>query len=790
MTNDIDKTYNRPVGMQENVISQILPTSNKMSSAGEEEIVAEVDEPPDKQLSPSAGTPMPNLLERNRGSDYFKSTPPRFDRRESLLTRALITDSELSPHDDQPEPIRPTRPMSTSSNQSNVSTISTVELTSDGGITSPDRTDTPSPPLPQTAFAGLDLLGPKVTFNDQTAIGNDGKEQTLPSANLRASQEKAVEAGLGRKRCISFACGRNTQPTPAAIETSSATADSHASVISPTPAAPPKRACMLKFVCPTRASKQQESNTKDAHTSRLRSPPPANEKLLFPLPERQSRLHRDSDSTIREVSPKSVPQSPSAVRSRKPQSLNHADLRHSEATRFHEFASSVEEVDEWIHESTVHRHKMTIGDTLKKENAIRRLGEEAEEEALQDEEDEDDDDDENEEDAMDDDDDDEDNHSDLGNETDNEAGFADSDDDSDTRSDYQFWTPGGTTAATSNDHIEHIRPTVPRVASDSSLESTTRKDQLNPIERSTPSKSRRATRRPKVRPGTPDLPDSTDFVCGTLDEDRPLEQAYVSCLMERKRSKHTLVPQDIDPSFPTSDLEDDDEDDDAHHSEDNLWIKGQLDDLEDGALQGRGRHHVSPHRKSPLHSPRRLRSPAAVRRGTVHRSPPPRRLLGHSPRRVRSPPPARGYKSPPPSRRTSLAGSPDNCVQGIDFTPLSRRPNLTHTKSLPRHSNRFTQCFEAHLSGLDEDESVENFSDKSNRFHDRGAIDIVKGLENKRQRRREKQLHKQCRNNGKEKWRKPQPGKGAERMRELGLEMAGKGRRLHGQAKAQYMLSI
>ncbi|KAI9775444.1 MAG: hypothetical protein M1835_005827 [Candelina submexicana] len=768
-----------------------------MPSAGEEDLAAEVDEPPDEQSSSFAVTPQPYAFGRIRGSDYFKSTP-RFDRRESLLTRALVNDSELSSHDDQSEPVRPTRAMSTTSNQSTVSTMSTVELTSDGGITSPARTDTPSPPLPQTAFAGLDLLEPKGTSNVQPIISNDSKEQDLQSVQVRATQETAVEAGLGRRRCITFACGRNSKPALPTTETPNSNGDSHASIICPAPAAPPKRACMLKFVCPTRASKQQEPIAKDVHRHRLQSPPPASHKLLSALPERHPRLHRDSDSTVRATTPKSVPQSINDTRSRL-QRGNFTDFRYSEATRFHEFASSVDEVDEWIHESTVHRHKMTIGDTLKKENAIRQLGEEAEEEALQDEEEEDEDDEENEDEAVedddDDDDDDQDNQSDLGNETDNEAGFADSDDESDTRSDFLFWTPGGTTATTSIDHIEHIRPTIPRVASDSSLEATNLNDQLNAVKQPNTFNARRMARRPKIRPGTPDLPDSTDFVCGTLDEDRPLEQAYVSCLRERKRSKHTLIPQDIDPSFPTSDLEDDDEKDDDHGSEDNLWIKGQLDNYEEGALHGRGRR-VSPQRKSPLHSPKRLWSPAPVRRGTVHRSPPPRWLFGHSPKRVRSPTFAHIHRSPSSTRRTSFATSSNEQVQGIEFTPLSRRPDLTHTKSLPRHSNPFIRCFRNPLSGLVEDGSIakrrsDDFDHPARELHNRGAIDIVKGLENKRQRRKEKQMHKHCRNFGKEKWRKPQPGKGAERMREVGLEMAGKGRGgNHGQDNAQYMLSI
>jgi hypothetical protein len=64
--------------------------------------------------------------------------------------------------------------------------------------------------------------------------------------------------------------------------------------------------------------------------------------------------------------------------------------------------------------------------------------------------------------------------------------------------------------------------------------------------------------------------------------------------------------------------------------------------------------------------------------------------------------------------------------------------------------------------------------------HTRGAIDIVKGLEQKRQRRKEKFYKK---NKGHVE-RRPLPGKGAERMRELGLLMAGK-----TGAQDPYMLS-
>jgi len=68
----------------------------------------------------------------------------------------------------------------------------------------------------------------------------------------------------------------------------------------------------------------------------------------------------------------------------------------------------------------------------------------------------------------------------------------------------------------------------------------------------------------------------------------------------------------------------------------------------------------------------------------------------------------------------------------------------------------------------------------------RGAIDIVKGLEKKRQRRKEKMWQKMCAKNAAkgEKAYKVKPGKGAERMREVGLEL----QRYHG--KGEHILSV
>ncbi|KAK9449547.1 uncharacterized protein V1518DRAFT_416300 [Limtongia smithiae] len=71
-----------------------------------------------------------------------------------------------------------------------------------------------------------------------------------------------------------------------------------------------------------------------------------------------------------------------------------------------------------------------------------------------------------------------------------------------------------------------------------------------------------------ARPSTPPIsmiPDSSDFVCGTMDEDKPIEAAYFSALDEHARLHHKLCPQDIDPSFPEE--PDSDEENDSHHSD-------------------------------------------------------------------------------------------------------------------------------------------------------------------------------------------------------------------------------
>ncbi|EXF77198.1 hypothetical protein CFIO01_13252 [Colletotrichum fioriniae PJ7] len=299
-----------------------------------------------------------------------------------------------------------------------------------------------------------------------------------------------------------------------------------------------------------------------------------------------------------------------------------------------------------------------------------------------------------------------------------------------------------------NESSQFHEPSLPEQLSDSSIAS-----------HSSLRARRGRAQRIKIRPGTPELPDSTDFVCGTLDEDRPMEDAYMSCLAARRREKLQLIPQDIDPSFPASDPEDEGEEEiynPVHHSsDDEMFFHGKMEDLHhknDRSRRQKKAEHTPPKR---FHSPppiKRRASPAPKNRGRS-----PRRLFdGPSPRRLRSPAPQM-LKSPP--------ASPRNGHGAITFKTLASRPGLTVTKSLPRPPSMFPHMAKGRRSKA-----------PANDLHIRGAIDIVKGLERKRQRRKEKFYQKYCNRarKGQVPERKPQRGLGCERMRELGLLMAGK----------------
>jgi hypothetical protein len=547
-----------------------------------------------------------------------------------------------------------------------------------------------------------------------------------------------------------FACGKKEEKKKPTVEAPKPEPASQ-------PEEPPKRVCTIKFACPSKVSTDASSQSNKPRV-RMVSPAPSARRIpSSPKP----KIHRDSDSTVRNSSPASVRKAPVIDRARR-LSLT-SDLARCDAYRFHEFASSEEEIEDWTQVSTCHRNRLTVSDTLKVENELRQLAEEVDEEALEE-------DDEDEVIEMDDDDDDlleeDGNNSDAtdeGFQSDDENGFAVSDDESDAGSDYNWWAPGPSTAATSVEHLEKLRLTMTRTVSESSVGSP---ESHKGFEFPAKLHSKRKKTRPvNIRAPSPELPDSTDFVCGTLDEDRPLEQAYKSTLERRRAAKHKPTPQDIDPTFPTSDpeLSDDDEDEDdvpetanLVSESDNYFMPHGRMDLIDG--DPRGRRKEAPKKRSPAQSPKRFRSPPPAKR-TVHRSPPPRKLFGTSPRRLHSPPPPMRLRSPPPTRRgsTNPVATPQRTEMAIRFDGLGARPALITSASVPRTPL---------TPGPNPIEYEEDEFDE-NDMPVRRAIDIQVGLEKKKQRRKDQLYRKLHRKTAKEK--RPAPGRGAERMREMGL---------------------
>ncbi|KAM4057126.1 GTP-binding protein SAR1 [Hirsutella rhossiliensis] len=607
-------------------------------------------------------------------------SPQRFQRtairqpsgQSSLLTKAIMGPSD---DDDNHEHMSSTRAdnQRRRSMTSNASVASTADLTSDTGLTSPCRTNTPSPPIPEMISMHLD-----------------------------------AEISDTKKRCIQFACAakpiQHDQPAArpgAASRTTSAQE-------------PPRRPC-IRFACPSAPTPTSDT---------FAGPPHA------PVPKPPSANTSSQPMSLRRPSSKITLTRPKFLRA------NSKDLS-KDSSQFHEFASGTAREEEWIRQEVpVITTKLTINDTLTKENRIRRLGAEAEEEALEEEEAEAATDDEelDELDGGDDDDQDEDDDGEKAEEddsdgyyTDEETGFADSDEEEDDDENMRLWMPSHAINLRQNLTMVPARRTyLHEPQSDSSV--------------ATNGSIRRVKmKRAKPSSDTPDLPDSTDFVCGTLDEDRPLEEAYLSCLAARRNGKLRIIPQDIDPSFPASDPDDDDEEDIynpvAHDSDTDVMVHGEMEDLHHGQDRSRRR------RKSEHASPRKYRSPAPKR----HHSPPPKTL-----------------------------GSPRQGAH-VQFQ-LAGRPNTTHTKSLPRPAALFPY--------LKKERNMKYHHGSD--LHVRGAIDIFKGLERKRQRRKEKFYQKYCNRarRGQIPERKPQPGRGAERMKELGLLMAGK------KEQGNYVLSI
>ncbi|KAL2164489.1 hypothetical protein VTH06DRAFT_3705 [Thermothelomyces fergusii] len=735
-----------------NVLAWSTTHSANVEPSVEGETCAETDEPPDCSIPTS---PI---------STQFRRTPIRLasEHHESLLTKALQSQSDEDAFES--ESLR--RPRRRQSVTSNTSQASTADLTCGTAITTPARTNSPSPRTAAVGFAPL-----------------------AAAPTTGASQNTASDAAARvKKRCISFACAakpRSDEKTPTQN-------------VARTDAAPKKTS--IKFACPSQPVRTTPKVQQPV--PRPRTPVPQG---TADTPTGSGQENLRSASTVRSLqspTPRKTPGSPVSGRNKKWLTADSGDLQ-SECARFHEFASDEPQEDDWIrrdHSSL--QPKLTIDDTLKKENAFRKLGKEAEEEAeleeeleqeLDEEEDEevdeadliDDDDDEEEEEedeeddlhGEDDDDEDEDDEDDQGvyddadtehgltsegsdgYKTDNETGFAASDDEDD---DLVLWTTRIAYFPSPSGARSMTRRLSQGEKSDSSTSSERKSFQSR--------KKRRPRTRPVgFRPETPELPDSTDFVCGTLDEDKPLEEAYMSCVAARRRDRHQPIPQDIDPSFPTSEPEDEVEElyKKGHgESDDHIWLHGELEDL-DHDRDWRGRKT-----KGGVPSPKRCRSPAPKRRPSPApkaRGRSPWKLTDQRSPRLRSPAPSRGaFKSP--------ILSPLHEAEGVEFKSLALRPGLTHTKSLPRASGMFP-----HLKTR-----KSKTGNGTRETHVRGAIDIVKGLEQKRQRRREKYYQKYCSRARKEKaqTKRPPPGEGASRMRELGLIMAGKA------TQSNYVLSI
>ncbi|KXG53525.1 Protein of unknown function DUF2457 [Penicillium griseofulvum] len=725
----------------------MLMSSNSSTKPTNDEadLAEDVDEPPEHVMHAT-----------RMNSDQIVLARPAVDRKESLLTRALRSSPEMSPTD--PHAPHYDSYMYRSYPHSNISGVSTAELTSDGGLTSPSLSNTPSPPLPPQMMRNAALMG---------------KKNSTPKLKVADASETSVEANLGRKRCISFACGRKSDDknerdspiSPAASQELPPKAQAPQELPTEEPVIQLKRKTTLTFACPGRETVNERERSpprKPSVRPRCRgSPAPVARRASPSLEETPKQVSKEAVSASADH--KGVPTS------------GLGKFEESEATRFHEFASSMDEDDEWVNRDADYTQKITLNDCMKKEMAIRRLGEQAEEEALEEEDDMDD--------LPDDDSTVHDFSSDDGNESDNEAGFAESDESDEDGDDIEFWGSSHHVPEPTSQPIDTRPSTMERRASNTSFDSMT-DDHLNwlpaPVQRTG---ARRASKTPKsinIRPRSPNLPDSTDFVCGTLDEDRPLELAYKNCLEERRRLKQIVIPQDIDPSFPTSDPEDDE---DIEPSEKEVSsvpsATGRRDEFTRGRPEGEAR------KQSPLRSPRRLMSP------------PPRRTGRTSPKRLKSPPPRIRAKSPTPSRwqfteEMHIVESPE----GLNISHLVQRRPLVRTKSVPRVPNPF-------FAGLDKDhrwQGIPPFSEspedershsRTRELHTRGPVDIVEGLEKKRQKRKEKFWRQHCRKAAKEQMgKRPVPGHGAERMKELGLEVAERCRAYGVGQDAQLVLSV
>ena len=796
------------------MISNNTRRSNLPSPLGEGE-GQDVDEPPDGSLKFSR-VPLPLLLD---GPSEDNTGYCNVERKQSLLTQALTSPNLKS----LTERIKGPAAASYASQAPPAgSATSMTELTSDGNFTTPPRSATPSPPLPTTGHFALPLAAGKehASVAPQSPPGLN----PLEHPTLEPQQAPAAVVDLPKKRCITFACPQPRLPAPKPQP-----------VPEPEQASPPKRPCMLRFACPSRPSRETVPAT-----------PPSKLKVAENLEDSTPRavvsLRRNSDdSTLGKNSEVKVANREKDFGAQQQSQLSKRQLKEKRARTAD--GSKLDD-DEWTDAQPTTRCKITVNDTLRKENIIRKLAEEVEEEVEAEEQeenedgtaDDDEDGDESGKIGVDDESDEDDigsdgSASDGGNETDDEDGFAESDIESEANSAYQFWTPGPSANAVSGDALDTIRTHRPRTMTESSIESVIDAE-AGPVRFSPQANQRRRNNRPG-RSRTPELPDSTDFVCGTLDEDRPLEAAYQSCMEQRRLAKHQPVPQDVDPSFPTDEPDDDDDDveipnsshalnDDAGHLSDRHTSTCEQSCIETDRSRERTRSGRSPAR-SPRHprsppppkrsrspAPKRAKSPApaACRRraaaaaaADTHR---PAGLFTHSPTRAAGSPPRQHPRSPPSSPRrmsTAALGTADTPSRAINLPRLAQRPHLAHARprSLPRTPNPFWREHKhgrqrPHVNRASTFAAVTaadapTETDAPGR-PSRGPIDIVQGLASRNCRRRERESRAHGRRGCAAAGVAGPPGRGAERMREVGLEMADRWRGYGYRGRVQLMLSV
>ncbi|CAK7565079.1 MAG: hypothetical protein SEPTF4163_002987 [Sporothrix epigloea] len=815
-------------------------TAHAANSVEEEDAAADADEPPDSARHTAAAADQQDLSTVCHLFDKNVVNRPK-QRAESLLTRALQSQSEdeIADHITDSDLFSRRRRSITS----NTSLASTAGFTSDTGTTTSPRTSSPSPHRISLGFAPISVTAHGAKGGDVIDVATKlAALSILQDKTKKTTEAKTPPRAPSRKRCISFACGavKPSQLTKPASPSSPVTkapgpddtpkaayallAQSVPKAEPPEPVQP-KRS-RIRFACPARPA--------DVDKSRLSTPKedmPNDRKLVArrpsPAPEPKSptimrklmqrpNAGRPPRSSKYSSASRQSSRSPIATRSKKYYNAEPSDLD-NESSRFHEFASDAPLEDDWLRRDKITvQQRLTIDDTLKKEMAIRLLGKEAEEEAEQEEEDNDIDDH-----VVDDDEDDDGDADDNDNferenklfdgrfagyssggedgyNTDIEPGFASSDDEDDG---LILWSTNQPNNGRRQESFDNDHPTLylcgtpgfRRLSVDEHSDSSAfiagqaiRQDR--PKNRDLVNSIRRLA--------TPELPDSTDFVCGTFDEDRPLEEAYQSHIAALKRGKVHVIPQDIDPSFPTSDPDNNSDDEpvkykrgqQAHESaDDRLW---EIEDIHNDEAD-----RTDMRRRKKTESPRRCRSPPPPKlRG---RSPAPRRRVDRADPSDRQLP-NRLLKSPAPkvmfipNVAQSSAGIPSSLASLVDapnksgrpmFPALISRPGLTQAKSLPRPSAIFRQQQQP-CTGTGQVQppkpirrpKANSFSGTKQPRHIRGAIDIVKGLEQKRQRRREKYQQKYCHRarKGQVPERRTQRGKGTERMRELGLLMAGK----------------